>query len=155
MNRVCVALGLVALIIAGCVSVKTGDIRPEAACPKTAACAAEASCPKAGCGACPGPCLRHVVLFKFKDNTPPATVNEIEQAFIALPDQIPQICAFEWGTEMSVESLSQGFTHCFLVSFKSEDDRAAYLPHPAHKAFGELIGPHLDKVLVVDYWAQR
>lgn len=101
------------------------------------------------------PCLRHVVLFKWKDGTPPATVNEIEQAFAALPGEIPQISAFEWGTDVSVENLSQGFTHCFLLSFKSEEDLAVYLPHPAHKAFVELIGPHLDKVLVVDYWAQR
>ncbi|MBP7429021.1 MAG: Dabb family protein [Candidatus Hydrogenedentes bacterium] len=139
------------LVTVGCVSVKTGDICPDAAaCPKAASGEAKAAC--AGCAA---PCLRHVVLFKWKDGTPPATVNEIEQAFLALPGQIPQICALEWGTDMSVENLSQGFTHCFLVSFKSEDDRAVYLPHPAHKAFGELIGPHLDKVLVFDFWAQR
>ena len=152
MRKVCVALCVAALAMAGCVSVRTGSERPTPeACPKAAACAAQ----PAPCAPCTGPCLRHVVLFKWKDGTPPAAVNEIEQAFIALPEQVPQICALEWGTDMSVENLSQGFTHCFLVSFKSEDDRAAYLPHPAHKKFVELMDPHLEKVLVVDYWAQR
>jgi hypothetical protein len=39
------------------------------------------------------------------------------------------------------------------VTFKSEKDRDAYLPHEAHKAFIQIAGPHIDKVLVVDYWA--
>ncbi|MCA9181727.1 MAG: Dabb family protein, partial [Planctomycetales bacterium] len=48
---------------------------------------------------------------------------------------------------------SDGFTHCFLLTFKSEADRDSYLPHPAHRAFGAALKPHLEKVLVVDYWA--
>jgi hypothetical protein len=34
-------------------------------------------------------------------------------------------------------------------------DRDAYLPHPAHRAFGAVLRPHLDKVLVLDYWTQE
>ena len=99
--------------------------------------------------------LRHVVLFKFKDGTSLQQVTEIEDAFRALPDKIDAICDFEWGTDVSVENRHQGFTHCFLVTFRSEADRAAYIPHPAHKEFGKLLGPYLDKVLVIDYWAKK
>ena len=99
--------------------------------------------------------LRHVVLFKFKDDATPAQVQQIEAAFRALPEQITAIHAFEWGTDASVEGLAQGFTHCFFVTFKSEADRDAYLPHPAHRAFGAVLRPHLDKVLVLDYWTQE
>ena len=60
----------------------------------------------------------------------------------------------EWGTGVSVEGLQQGFTHCFFVSFRSEADRTRYLPRPAHKEFGQILGPHLDKVLVIDYWTK-
>ena len=102
-----------------------------------------------------GQVLRHVVLFKFKDDTSSRQVREIENAFRALPDRVDAICDFEWGTDVSVENLQQGFTHCFLVTFRSEADRAEYIPHPAHKEFGRMLGPHLDKVLVVDYWAKR
>ncbi len=103
----------------------------------------------------PAQVLRHVVLFKFKDDTSSQQVREIENAFRALPGRVDVICDFEWGTDVSVENLQQGFTHCFLVTFRSEADRAKYLPHPAHKEFGRMLGPHLDKVLVVDYWTKR
>ncbi|MFZ2147304.1 MAG: Dabb family protein [Sedimentisphaerales bacterium] len=102
-----------------------------------------------------GQVLRHVVLFKFKDGTSTEQIREIENAFRALPGKVDAICDFEWGTDVSVENLQQGFTHCFMVTFRSEADRAKYLPHPAHKEFGEMLGPHLDKVLVVDYWTKR
>ncbi|MBN2138072.1 MAG: Dabb family protein [Sedimentisphaerales bacterium] len=98
--------------------------------------------------------LRHVVLFKFKDGTSDEDVKRIVDAFVALPGKVDAIADLEWGTNNSVEDLSQGFTHCFFVSFKSEADRAKYLPHPDHKAFGGILGPHLDKVLVIDYWAK-
>jgi hypothetical protein len=99
--------------------------------------------------------LRHVVLFKFKDNAAPTDVKKVEQAFAQLPSQIKEIAGFEWGLNNSPENINQGFTHCFFVSFKSENDRAAYLPHPAHKAFVDVLKPHLDKVLVIDYWANK
>ena len=99
--------------------------------------------------------LRHVVLYKFKDSSTPAQVKEVEDAFLALPSKIKEIKSLEWGTNNSPENLAQGFTHCFFVTFNSEEDRAAYLPHPDHKAFGATLGPHLDKVLVVDYWTQE
>lgn len=98
--------------------------------------------------------LRHVVLFKFKDDASTDDVKKVEDAFRALPSKIREVKALEWGTNNSPENLSQGFTHCFFVSFKSEADRAAYLPHPAHKAFVDILTPHLDKVLVIDYWAR-
>lgn len=100
-----------------------------------------------------GKLLRHVVLFKFKDTSTPADVESIVAAFRALPARIPRIKDFEWGTDVSPEGKSQGFTHCFLVSFASEADRDAYLPDPAHKEFVALVGPHVDKVCVVDFWS--
>jgi hypothetical protein len=99
--------------------------------------------------------LRHVVLFKFKESTPPADKKKIEDAFRALPAKISEIRGFEWGTNVSVENLSQGFTDCFLLTFASEKDRDAYLVHPAHKEFGALLGGALEKVLVVDFWAEK
>lgn len=98
--------------------------------------------------------LRHVVLFQFNDDTTPAQVKTIEDAFRALPAQIDAIHSFEWGTDVSVEGIADGYTHCFFVTFQSAADRAAYLPHPAHKAFGAILRPHLAKVLVFDYWTQ-
>lgn len=102
----------------------------------------------------PDSLLRHAVLFSFKESSHPTGVKEVEDAFKALPAAIPEIHSFEWGTNNSPEGLDQGFTHLFFVTFKSEADREVYLPHPAHKAFVEILKPHLEEVLVLDYWAQ-
>jgi len=96
--------------------------------------------------------LRHVVLFKFKDESSQEDVKKVEDAFLGLSSKIEQIKDLEWGINNSPEGLDQGFTHCFLVTFASEEDRAIYLPHPDHQDFVTILGPHLDKVLVVDYW---
>ena len=100
-----------------------------------------------------GQLLRHIVLFKFKDSASAENIKKVEAAFRALPPKITLIKDFEWGINNSPEKLNNEFTHCFFVSFKSEADRDAYLPHAAHQAFVEILKPYLDKVLVIDYWA--
>jgi lysophospholipase L1-like esterase len=99
--------------------------------------------------------LRHVVLFKFKDDTSPEQLKKAVEAFADLPNKIDAIVDFEYGTDVSVEGKADGFTHCFLVTFKNEEGRATYLPHPAHQELVKLVGPHLDKVLVIDYWTHH
>jgi hypothetical protein len=95
--------------------------------------------------------LRHVVLFRFKADTSPAKLAEIEAAFVGLKAKIDVIQTLEWGTNCSPEGKAQGFTHCFFLTFASTADRDAYLPHPDHVAFSTLVRPHVDQVLVVDY----
>ena len=99
--------------------------------------------------------LRHVVIFSFKSTSTAADIKMIENVFSALPGKIKEIQDFEWCTNNSPENLAQGFTHCFFVSFSSEKDREIYLPHPDHKAFVAVAGPHIDKVLVLDYLVQK
>jgi len=97
--------------------------------------------------------LRHVVLFKFKEEADQESIIEVEEAFRALPSKIPEIKDLEWGINNSPEGLNKGFTHCFFLTFDSEEGRASYLPHPDHKAFGAVLSPLLEDVLVVDYWS--
>jgi len=99
--------------------------------------------------------IRHVVCFKFKDGTTPEQIKKVEQDFAALKSKIPQIAAFEWGTNCSPEKHDKGFTHCFFLTFNSEKDRDAYLPHPAHKAFAGSLGSIIADVFVVDYVVQK
>lgn len=96
--------------------------------------------------------LRHVVLFKFKESTSEEDIKEIEDAFAALPAKIPEIIDFEWGLNNSPEGLDKGFTHCYFITFADENGRSIYLPHPDHVAFTEIVGPHLEDVLVMDYF---
>ena len=98
------------------------------------------------------PVLRHVVIFKFKQETSAAQLDEINREFQNLKLAIPEIRDFERGRNNSPEGLNKGFTHGYLITFASEADRDAYLPHPAHKKFVALLGGKLDEAFVFDYW---
>jgi hypothetical protein len=99
--------------------------------------------------------FRHVVLFKFKPAATAEQIKEVEKAFAELPKKIDAIQDFEWGPSESVEGLNDGFTHCFFVTFKDKAGLEAYLPHEAHKAFGSMLKPILEKALVFDYTAKK
>lgn len=98
--------------------------------------------------------FRHVVFFTFKEGTSDAKIDEIVKAFGNLKSEVPSIIDYEWGPSESVEKLNDGFTHCFLVTFKDKAGLEAYLPSAPHKAFGKLLRPHLGKVFVFDYTAK-
>jgi len=99
---------------------------------------------------------RHVVLFKFKESAQAETVRGIESAFRDFAKKLPFVTGFEWGRNTSPEGLDKGYTHCFIVTFHSEADRDAYLPHPLHKAFcHDYLDPNLEEVCVVDFRAQE
>ena len=99
--------------------------------------------------------LQHVVCFKFKPTASAQDIQKVEEAFKALKHKIPLIVSLEWGTNVSKEQKNKGFTHCFVLTFKSEQDCDAYVAHPEHKAFGALVGPLLDDVFVIDFWPKR
>ena len=99
--------------------------------------------------------LVHMVSFKFKDTASKEDIQKVEKAFAALQKKIPQIVSYEWGTNNSPEGLNKGFTHGFVLTFHSGQDRDDYLVHPNHKEFGKLVGPLLDDVFVVDFWNKQ
>jgi len=98
----------------------------------------------------PDSILRHAVYFAYNDDTTVEQIAEIETAFAKLPSQIEEIKGFEMGLNSSPEGLNKDLTHAYLLTFHSDAGRDAYLPHPAHKAFGEIVGPHLKDLMVID-----
>lgn len=82
-------------------------------------------------------------------------IDAVVADFGLLKERIPGIVAYEWGSNVSPEGLNQGYTHCSTLALASENDRDAYLVHPAHQAFVDTLGACLEKSLVVDYWAQQ
>jgi hypothetical protein len=98
--------------------------------------------------------LYHVVSLKFKAEAKPEQIKAVETAFAQLKTKIPGITSVNWGTNVSPEKHDKGFTHCFVLTFATEKDRDAYLPHPEHKAFGKVLGPVLADVFVIDFWSQ-
>jgi len=97
--------------------------------------------------------VRHVVVFKYKEGTAASDIQKVNDSFRALQDKIPGIVSFEYGINNSPEGKDQGFSHVYLLTFESAEARDAYLPHPDHKKFGEMLGSLdvLEDVFVVDY----
>ncbi len=101
--------------------------------------------------------MRHVVIFKYKPTATKQQIEKVTQAFGDLKNKIPGIISFEHGTNTSPENKNMGFTHAYLVTFENAAARDAYLPHPEHKKFGELLGQLgvLEDAFVLDYAPQE
>ena len=101
--------------------------------------------------------MKHIVLFRYKPGATSGQINEVTEAFRALKGKIPGITSFECGVNNSPENLNKGFTHVYLITFENAGARNAYLPHPEHKKFGELLGQLdvLDEAFVVDFQANQ
>ena len=103
----------------------------------------------------PAKVLRHIVLYKFKDEIKQPQVQEVINAFSDLPKKIDGIVAFEHGPNVSPEGKSEGLTYCFVVTFENEAARDKYLKHPAHDEYVKVVKDRREKVVVFDYWADR
>jgi hypothetical protein len=99
--------------------------------------------------------LFHVVSLKFKPAATQEQIGLVEKSFAALKENIPGIKSLNWGTNVSPEKHDKGFTHCFVLTFATEKDRDAYLVHEDHKAFGQVLRPAMDDVMVIDFWAKQ
>ena len=101
----------------------------------------------------PAGAVRHVVVFKYKPEATPAQIRVVTDAFRGLATSIPGIIAFEDGVNDSPEGKNLGFTHVYVLTFKDAAARDAYLPHPEHRKFGQVLrgsGIFVD-AFVVDY----
>lgn len=81
--------------------------------------------------------LRHIVLFKFKEDYSEEQLQAVVDGMNALPDKVPQIQAFAHGKDAAV---SEGkFDYGMVADFASEEDYVTYRDHPAHKAVGATV----------------
>jgi hypothetical protein len=101
--------------------------------------------------------VRHIVVFKYKPEATPQQIQQVTDAFRALRKKIPGITGFEDGVNNSPEGKNLGFTHVYMLTFEDAAARDAYLPHPEHAAFGQLLGKLgiVADAFVVDYAASR
>ena len=118
-----------------------------------AGCRAGGARPDSSGAAVTGETVRHIVVFKFKPQATPEQIDTLTRAFAALKDSVPGITAFEHGVNNSPEGMNMGFTHVYVMTFANAAARDAYLPHPAHKRFGQTVGRLgiWDGGFVVDY----
>lgn len=95
--------------------------------------------------------VRHVVQFKFKKDATPEQVQRVIGEFALLKKKIKEVDSLEWGTNSSPEGLNKGFTHCWILTFRSEADRDTYLHHANHEAFVAIVKPLIEDVQVIDF----
>jgi len=95
--------------------------------------------------------VKHVVAFKFKDSATKEEIANVEREFKALKKKIDVIRSLDWGHNISPENLNKGFTHGWVLTFDSEEDRNTYLHHPEHEKFATLAKSMIADVFVLDF----
>jgi Stress responsive A/B Barrel Domain len=97
--------------------------------------------------------VRHIVVFKYKPGASADQIKQVADAFRDLRKKVPGIIGFEDGVNNSPEGKNLGFTHVYMVTFEDANARDAYLPHPEHKKFGQLLAQLgvVADVFVVDF----
>ncbi|MFT5905623.1 MAG: hypothetical protein ACI9E1_001222, partial [Cryomorphaceae bacterium] len=85
---------------------------------------------------------------------PEITQEQIDESFHALVDlknKIPGLLTVEHGPYKSAEGLNDGFTHGFIMTFETAQQRDDYLPHPDHLLVVDLVQPRLERLVVFDF----
>ena len=91
-----------------------------------------------------------VLGLKFKATATGAEIAAILNALNALPQQISEIQSLSGGFNISQEGRNKGFTHIFVLSFRSANDLFGYAKHPAHDAFVKLLLTQLEDSIELD-----
>lgn len=99
--------------------------------------------------------LKHLVMYKFKEDATPKQIQEVIDTFAGLPNRIDTIIGFEHGENVSKEGKSDGLTYCFVVTFRDQRGLEKYLKHPAHDDYVKVVSPRREKVVVFDYWTEQ
>lgn len=86
----------------------------------------------------------------FKPEVTAEKIGELFALLAELQDLIPGITYYAGGANSSPESLNQGYTHGFIMTFESKAARDAYLPHPEHERVKGKLAERIAGVLVFD-----
>lgn len=96
--------------------------------------------------------VKHIVLFKLKDEAPAevrlAAMNAFKAAIEALPAKIPFIRSIEVGLNINP---AETWSIALYSEFDSLDDIRRYAVHPDHVAAGKLLAEVRESRACVDY----
>lgn len=98
--------------------------------------------------------IKHIVLFKFKNEVTQAQIEECRNLLAALQKKIPGIESFSWATYSSDENLNRGYTHGFVMVFSNKERRDNYLINDFHEEVKRKISSLLaddNGVIAFDY----
>lgn len=95
--------------------------------------------------------IRHILLIQFKPTATEADILALMSLFEVIPSKVDGVEAVEWGINDSPEGKNKQYTHSVLMTFRDEQGRQNYLPHPEHDALKAVFRPLLEDIIVFDY----
>lgn len=94
--------------------------------------------------------LRHVVMFKLKDDAPKGAIQALEEGLFLLAQTIPEIRGYEYGPDLSLRE--ENFDFCLVAEFESPESFQRYAAHPDHQRFiKERVAPVVAERVAVQY----
>ena len=95
--------------------------------------------------------IKHIVLLKFKDSTPPEQIEQCFNEILELSENVPGIDDYVSGPNTNPEDMNHGFTHAFIMTFADAAARDAYLAHDERARVRGNVDAHVDKALAFDF----
>jgi len=95
--------------------------------------------------------VKHIVLLKFKEGTTEEQITKFFEDALDLSETVPGIDDYVSGSNCSAETLNQGLTHGFIMTFSDVTARDAYLVHPEHEKFKTMAMPLVESLLIFDF----
>lgn len=92
--------------------------------------------------------IRHIVVAKFKPETPPTEIDAILEGMRALPAQIKEIVGYEFGLDQAHGVRSYDFA--LVSTFEDMDAQNRYQVHPAHVAISTRLRAASQHLVTVD-----
>lgn len=92
--------------------------------------------------------IRHIVLFKLKDNTP-EKVAEAAQVLKDMKGRIDELLSIEVGTNV-VES-PRAYDIALITCFQSKKELDIYQDHEVHLPVKKYMGEVCESIVAVDY----
>lgn len=98
--------------------------------------------------------IRHIVLTKFKPDTPEDKIANIYAGLSTLAESLPGAQNFTGGRSQSPEQIERGYMHGFVIDFESWDALKNYADNKEHQALGGQLVANaiggIDGILVLD-----
>ncbi len=93
--------------------------------------------------------IKHIVMWKFKDETTEADKLEIKRRLESLKGVVPSLVEIEIGLNFSPCAPAKDMV--LSTGFQTVEDLAAYASHPEHQKVVAFVKPFVAERAVVDY----
>ncbi|WP_432974091.1 Dabb family protein [Dactylosporangium sp. CA-233914] len=94
--------------------------------------------------------IKHVLLFKFRDDLPAGTAEDVLAELETFPSRYPAMR--NWSSGPNISTRDGSMTHGFVVEFPAEQDLLDYLHSESHERFvRERWRPVIERQVIVSF----